>query len=207
MFPNKLSEYIKSLEIRLITDYHSSNDLVYNIGNKYILKVSDNINRLNSEYEKDLWISKYINSSKPILFFIENNKAYYLRNYLNGEILCLDKYLENPNLLIDILVKAINILHNTLVEDKKYIIDEGYNTLIHGDFCLPNILVTNENNIGYIDLGDAGIGDPWRDYAWCIWSLEYNLTSKDYTPYLLEKLNDFKNYVMILMSRGCYYGK
>ena len=68
MFPNKLSEYIKSLEIRLITDYHSSNDLVYNIGNKYILKVSDNINRLNSEYEKDLWISKYINSSKPILY-------------------------------------------------------------------------------------------------------------------------------------------
>ncbi len=189
MFPNKLSEYIKSLEIRLITDYHSSNDLVYNIGNKYILKVSDNINRLNGEYEKDLWISKYINSSKPILFFIENNKAYYLRNYLNGEILCLDKYLENPNLLIDILVKAINILHNTLVDDKKYIIDEGYNTLIHGDFCLPNILVTNENNIGYIDLGDAGIGDPWRDYAWCIWSLEYNLNSKDYTPYLLEKLN------------------
>ena len=189
MFPNKLSEYIKSLEIRLITDYHSSNDLVYNIGNKYILKVSDNINRLNSEYEKDLWISKYINSSKPILFFIENNKAYYLRNYLNGEILCLDKYLENPNLLIDILVKAINILHNTLVDDKKYIIDEGYNTLIHGDFCLPNILVTNENNISYIDLGDAGIGDPWRDYAWCIWSLEYNLNSKDYTPYLLEKLN------------------
>lgn len=189
MFPNKLSEYIKSLEIRLITDYHSSNDLVYNIGNKYILKVSDNINRLNGEYEKDLWISKYINSSKPILFFIENNKAYYLRNYLNGEILCLDKYLENPNLLIDILVKAINILHHTLVDDKKYIIDEGYNTLIHGDFCLPNILVTNENNIGYIDLGDAGIGDPWRDYAWCIWSLEYNLNSKDYTPYLLEKLN------------------
>ena len=189
MFPNKLSEYIKSLEIRLIKDYHSSNDLVYNIGNKYILKVSDNINRLNSEYEKDLWISKYINSSKPILFFIENNKAYYLRNYLNGEILCLDKYLENPNLFIDILVKAINILHNTLVDDKKYIIDEGYNTLIHGDFCLPNILVTNENNIGYIDLGDAGIGDPWRDYAWCIWSLEYNLNSKDYTPYLLEKLN------------------
>lgn len=189
MFPNKLSEYIKSLEISLITDYHSSNDLVYNIGNKYILKVSDNINRLNSEYEKDLWISKYINSSKPILFFIENNKAYYLRNYLNGEILCLDKYLENPNLLIDILVKAMNILHNTLVDDKKYIIDEGYNTLIHGDFCLPNILVTNENNIGYIDLGDAGIGDPWRDYAWCIWSLEYNLNSKDYTAYLLEKLN------------------
>ena len=41
---------------------------------------------------------------------------------------------------------------------------------------------------GFIDLGDAGIGDPWRDYAWCIWSLEYNLKTNKYTPLLLKKL-------------------
>jgi aminoglycoside phosphotransferase len=32
------------------------------------------------------------------------------------------------------------------------------------------------------------VGDPWRDYAWCIWSLEYNTGSKTYTPLLLKKL-------------------
>jgi aminoglycoside phosphotransferase len=41
---------------------------------------------------------------------------------------------------------------------------------------------------GFIDLGDSGIGDPWRDYAWCIWSLEYNLKSDAYTGLLIEKL-------------------
>jgi aminoglycoside phosphotransferase len=88
-----------------------------------------------------------------------------------------------------LLVDAITILHNTKVNDEKYILDKEYNTLIHGDFCLPNILAIDNKIVGFIDLGDAGIGDPWRDYAWCIWSLEYNLKTKDYTPLLLKKLN------------------
>ena len=42
-------------------------------------------------------------------------------------------------------------------------------------------------------LGSSGVGDPWMDYAWCIWSLEYNLNSKDYTPKLLKELGiEFK---------------
>ena len=172
-----------------IVDCHRSGDLVYAFGNQYILKVSDDVLRLQSEYEKDLWISQYISSPKPIKFICDNNKAYYLREYLNGNILCSSEYLNNPLLLIDLLVDAITILHNTKVNDKKYILDKEYNTLIHGDFCLPNILAIDNKIVGFIDLGDAGIGDPWRDYAWCIWSLEYNLKTKDYTPLLLKKLN------------------
>lgn len=60
--------------------------------------------------------------------------------------------------------------------------------MIHGDYCLPNILVKNGKINGFVDLGSAGVGDPWRDYAWAIWSLEYNLGIKEYTPLLLEKL-------------------
>ena len=63
-----------------------------------------------------------------------------------------------------------------------------YDTLIHGDFCLPNILVKDNKITGFIDLGDSGIGDPWFDYAWCIWSLEYNLKTNKYTQVLLDKL-------------------
>ena len=59
---------------------------------------------------------------------------------------------------------------------------------VHGDFCLPNILAKGDQVSGFIDTEAAGIGDPWMDYAWCIWSFEYNLGTKEYTHLLLSKL-------------------
>ena len=45
--------------------------------------------------------------------------------------------------------------------------------LSHGDLCLPNILIDG-GKIGYIDIGDAGIGDKWRDLALLSRSLRHN---------------------------------
>lgn len=44
----------------------------------------------------------------------------------------------------------------------------------HGDFCLPNVLLTDGEVSGFIDLGDAGVGDKWRDIALCYRSLKHN---------------------------------
>jgi len=44
----------------------------------------------------------------------------------------------------------------------------------HGDFCLPNVLLTDGKVSGFIDLGDAGVGDKWRDIALCYRSLKHN---------------------------------
>lgn len=44
----------------------------------------------------------------------------------------------------------------------------------HGDFCLPNVLLTDGKVNGFIDLGDAGVGDKWRDIALCYRSLKHN---------------------------------
>lgn len=46
--------------------------------------------------------------------------------------------------------------------------------LSHGDFCLPNILIQDGKVSGFIDLGDTGIGDKWRDLALCCRSLKHN---------------------------------
>ncbi len=44
----------------------------------------------------------------------------------------------------------------------------------HGDCCLPNILLTETGIGGFIDLGDAGVGDRWRDLTLCHRSLRHN---------------------------------
>ncbi len=46
--------------------------------------------------------------------------------------------------------------------------------LSHGDFCLPNIFLTEHGISGFIDLGDSGVGDRWKDIALCYRSLKHN---------------------------------
>lgn len=48
----------------------------------------------------------------------------------------------------------------------------------HGDFCLPNIFLSDEKVSGYIDLGMAGIADKWQDIALCYRSLLHNFNGK-----------------------------
>ncbi len=46
--------------------------------------------------------------------------------------------------------------------------------LVHGDYCLPNVLVQDGRLSGLIDVGGAGLGDPQADLAAGVWSLHYN---------------------------------
>lgn len=68
--------------------------------------------------------------------------------------------------------------------------------LSHGDFCLPNILIKDDNIVSFIDLGRTGIADKWQDIALCYRSLKHNYmgkyAGKEYPGYdpdmLFEKL-------------------
>jgi aminoglycoside phosphotransferase len=48
------------------------------------------------------------------------------------------------------------------------------NVLIHGDYCLPNVLVDQGRLSGLVDVGRAGLGDSRDDLAAGLWTLHYN---------------------------------
>lgn len=178
-----IDKLIENKNKTLIKDYHVSNDEVYNIEDTYILKISSNIDRLRHEKEfNDLLINK-LPVCKSIAFEIVDNKAYYLKQYIDGKNLCDESILSYPDRLIKILVNASNMIHS--------IKNENNESLVHGDLCLPNILINEEDEIvGIIDLAYAAFSnDLWSDYAWMIWSLKYNLKTDKYTNQLLDKLN------------------
>jgi kanamycin kinase len=45
----------------------------------------------------------------------------------------------------------------------------------HGDYCLPNVLISDGRVTGFVDLGEVGVADRWWDLAVGSWSVTWNL--------------------------------
>lgn len=58
--------------------------------------------------------------------------------------------------------------------------------LLHGDYCLPNIMLDNWRFSGFLDLGNGGIGDRHIDLLWGTWTLFFNLRTDRYRDRFLD---------------------
>ena len=94
-----------------------------------------------------------------------------------------------PDVLADYLANAEHGVHTGRFDaqfcglsqdDARRIIAERPETLhsdalIHGDYCLPNIMLDDWRLAGFIDLDHAGFSDRHVDIFWGIWTLQFNL--------------------------------
>ncbi len=58
--------------------------------------------------------------------------------------------------------------------------------LLHGDYCLPNIMLDDWRFSAFIDVGNGGVGDRHVDLFWGAWTLGFNLHTDKYAPRFLD---------------------
>lgn len=58
--------------------------------------------------------------------------------------------------------------------------------LLHGDYCLPNIILNHWKLSGFVDVGGGGVGDRHIDLFWGAWTLWFNLKTNRYHDRFLD---------------------
>lgn len=58
--------------------------------------------------------------------------------------------------------------------------------LLHGDYCLPNIILDDWRLSGFVDVGCGGVGDRHIDLFWGVWTLWFNLKTNAYRDRFLD---------------------
>lgn len=77
-------------------------------------------------------------------------------------------------------------------------------TLLHGDYCLPNIMLNHWKFTGFIDVGRGGIGDRHVDLFWGAWTLRYNLKTDAYRQRFLDAYGKDRFDPEILAAIGAF---
>ena len=103
----------------------------------------------------------------------------YSKQYLNLAETNHQKGLFNPKRGFDSPQKAWET-----VEKYRHLLKND--TLIHGDYCLPNIILNDWSFSGFIDVDHGGIGDRHVDIYWALWSLHYNLKSNQFSQHFID---------------------
>ena len=79
-----------------------------------------------------------------------------------------------PEQLARTLGEILKQLHAVDAHDCPWGVRKRGNVLVHGDYCLPNVLVVEGRLSGLVDVGGARLSNPEDDLAAGLWSLQYN---------------------------------
>jgi kanamycin kinase len=207
--PSQIRQYINKATIYDSSCSELAQTLFVNGDDQAFLKISKK-----GSLERESRMTDFLHSHKvaPKIIAYESDcdNDYLLSEAVPGEDGTSEVYLESPDKLAGVFGEYLRMLHSLPVEGCPYtnrtteMIDEQNgneisphiinelklfaedNVIIHGDYCLPNIIMDNFSFQGFIDLGHGGVGERHYDIYWGIWTLHYNLKTNKYKDTFLD---------------------
>ncbi len=165
-----------------------SGDRVYAVGKDLYLKISKDLPVLRRERDLERWLADKLPAPRVVAYEEWEGVGHLLTTRVPGKPACHSQYLKEPERLCALLAEAVALLRRVDATDCPFQSEGEGTAFVHGDCCLPNVMIYRGKVSGFVDLGQAGRGDPWQDYAWCLWSLDYNLKTDAYRERLLQRL-------------------
>lgn len=145
--------------------------------------------------EREAGMTRYLNSLRlaPRVIAYESGADldYLLTEAIEGEAGSAPAHLGQPEKLARVFGESLRMLHSLPTEPCPYRTVHVPETaadavILHGDYCLPNIILDRFTFKAFIDLGEGGVGDRHYDLAWGIWTLRYNLRTDRYRDLFLD---------------------
>ncbi|SFM37493.1 kanamycin kinase [Paenibacillus sp. 1_12] len=164
---------------------------------------------LEREYRMTQFLSSHNLAPNVIAYESDLEHDYLFSEAVTGEDGVSGLHIENPYILASVFGEYLSMLHSLSTEGCPYknrtaeLLNEASNkginplvngstysafddVIIHGDYCLPNIIMDHFSFKGFIDLGEGGIGDRHYDIYWGIWTLNFNLKTDTYTNLFMD---------------------
>lgn len=212
--PVQLQQYLNGAAIYDSSCSENAETLFVHGTERMFLKISKK-GSLERECTMTAFLNKHQLAPSVIAFVADETNDYLLTEAITGEDGIAAEHLANPGKLATVYGECLRMLHSIattdcpykgrtyeLLEEEKAIGGElesldrfGYspvdNVVIHGDYCLPNIILDHFSFKSFIDLGSGGVGDRHYDLFWGLWTLNYNLKTDHYNDLFLDAYGRF----------------
>lgn len=130
----------------------------------------------------------------PYISTLDNKLAIAHERIVNGEV-------DEEDFEESYRGKKAEEIYDILIKTKPK--DEDL-VFTHGDYCLPNIMISNKEISGFIDMGRAGLADKYQDIALALRTLRHNFNDEKLeeiflSTYGIEEVNleKVKYYILL----------
>lgn len=136
----------------------------------YVKRAAD----LAAERDRLAWLRGRWPVPEPLGFFHASGDDWLLTREVPGVPMYHPSIGWKPERVAAKLGTILRRLHSADAAGCPFGIRKPGHVLIHGDYCLPNVLVAGGELGGLVDVGGAGLGNPEDDLAAGVWTLQYN---------------------------------
>jgi aminoglycoside phosphotransferase len=139
-------------------------------GAVYVKRAAD----LAGERDRMAWLRGRLPVAEVVGFFHAVGDDWLVTRELPGKPLYDPSVAWSPSRVARLLGEILRDIHSTDATGCPFGVPKRGHVLVHGDYCLPNVLVKDGRLSGLVDVGRAGLGDPRQDLAAGVWTLQYN---------------------------------